>query len=65
MVILALNRVGVGENLKPKQLESLDIFLFGKEFNKWWGDRWSIMICYSIAKPLDCWVYPKGTHDSQ
>lgn len=35
MVILALNRVGVSQNLKPKQLESLDIFLFGKEFNKW------------------------------
>lgn len=37
MEILAPDGVGVSQNLKPKQLESLDIFLFGKEFNKWWG----------------------------
>lgn len=37
MEILAPDGVGVSQNLKPKQLQSLNIFLFGKEFNKWWG----------------------------
>lgn len=45
MEILAPDGVGVGQNLKPKQLASLDIFLFAKEFNKWWGDRWGERIC--------------------
>ena len=58
MVILALDGVGVSQNLKPKQLESPDVFLFGKEFNKWWGDRWSIMTCYTSAKPLVLWGIP-------
>lgn len=60
MEILAPDGVGVHQNLKPKQLDSLDIFLFDKEFNKWWGDRWSIMICYRSVKPWSCWVYPRG-----
>lgn len=59
MEILAPDGVGVGQNLKPKQLESLDIFLFAKEFNKWWGDRWGERICYSSAKPWYCWVHPE------
>ena len=58
MEILAPDRVGVSQNLKPKQLVSLDILLFGKEFNKWWWDRWSILICYRSVNPWYCWVYP-------
>lgn len=37
MEILGPDGVGLSQNLKPKQLESLDFFLFGEEFNKWWG----------------------------